>query len=171
MERKVIRPAKDLEHSFVVGFAFIGFKPLVVLIQKRKPEWQAGQLNGTGGHMKEGETPKEAMAREFEEETGIKTRPDRWLESEDFHYNNGVVLHVLTTQLFGDTTPVSLTDEIVSVFPIRQVIHMIAHPDMNIQGKIIHALKRLGFDLSPEESLALFRKHFQNEDNTWTTQP
>ncbi len=44
----------------------------VVLIKKNRPEWQAGFLNGVGGHIEVGETPLNAMVREFKEETGIE---------------------------------------------------------------------------------------------------
>lgn len=45
----------------------------VALIRKTKPEWQAGLLNGIGGKIEEGEHEYDAMCREFEEETGVKT--------------------------------------------------------------------------------------------------
>lgn len=58
--------------EFVLGFVFTydGFK--VALINKLRPEWQAGFLNGIGGHIEEGEVPYAAMRREFEEETGVE---------------------------------------------------------------------------------------------------
>lgn len=43
----------------------------VVLIRKNRPTWQAGRLNGVGGHVEPGETPLSAMVREFTEETGV----------------------------------------------------------------------------------------------------
>ena len=46
-------------------------KPNVGLIRKVRPAWQAGFLNGIGGHIEEGETPHEAQVREFQEETGL----------------------------------------------------------------------------------------------------
>lgn len=52
----------------------------VVLIRKSKPEWAKGKLNGIGGHIEEGETPLEAMVREFDEEAGIKSASDEWTE-------------------------------------------------------------------------------------------
>lgn len=68
----------------VVGFMFDELKQVVVLIEKKRPEWQKGLLNGIGGHIESvaggsfllykysrTENPKEAMTREFEEETGI----------------------------------------------------------------------------------------------------
>jgi 8-oxo-dGTP diphosphatase len=60
---------------YVAGFLFNHFGQ-VALIRKIKPEWQAGFLNGIGGHIEQGETPLLAMRREFEEETGVKI--DLW---------------------------------------------------------------------------------------------
>lgn len=50
----------------------------VILIEKTKPDWQRGKLNGVGGKIEDGETPVEAMVREFEEEAGLKTWPENW---------------------------------------------------------------------------------------------
>jgi 8-oxo-dGTP pyrophosphatase MutT (NUDIX family) len=74
--------------EYVVGFAFDTYGR-VALIRKNRPEWQAGQLNGIGGHVETAcersdhinsrhdaacrghlEDPYVAMVREFEEETG-----------------------------------------------------------------------------------------------------
>lgn len=55
--------------EYVVGFAFDTFGK-VALIEKNRPAWQAGRLNGIGGHVEPGEAPATAMRREFREETG-----------------------------------------------------------------------------------------------------
>lgn len=55
--------------DYVVGFALDSYGR-VALIRKNRPEWQAGKLNGIGGHVEEDELPMDAMVREFEEETG-----------------------------------------------------------------------------------------------------
>jgi len=60
---------------YVVGFLFDGDR--VLLIRKERPAWQAGRLNGVGGHIEEGESPHEAMTREFREEAGLET--DEWV--------------------------------------------------------------------------------------------
>lgn len=56
---------------YVVGFLFTPDRHHVALIQKLKPAWQKGKLNGIGGKVEDGETPAEAMVREFTEEAGI----------------------------------------------------------------------------------------------------
>lgn len=55
--------------NYVVGFCVNPFGSRVVLIEKTKPDWQKGFLNGVGGKIEEGENPLEAMVREFKEET------------------------------------------------------------------------------------------------------
>lgn len=85
---------KSTIQEYVCGFMFDRDMERVVLIRKSKPQWQAGKLNGVGGkvEIKETvkavpgltsgfhiyETPPEAMAREFLEETGYRTRPQDW---------------------------------------------------------------------------------------------
>jgi 8-oxo-dGTP diphosphatase len=61
---------------YVAGFAFD--QGSVLLIEKKRPEWQAGKLNGVGGKIENGEVPIEAMMREFAEETGKRTEEREW---------------------------------------------------------------------------------------------
>ncbi len=58
---------------YVVGFVFDTFGR-TALIQKNRPEWQAGRLNGIGGHVEEDEGIWDAMEREFFEETGVRLK-------------------------------------------------------------------------------------------------
>lgn len=66
--------------NYVLGFAFLSppAAPLVVLLRKARPAWQAGRLNGVGGKIEAGESPRDAMVREFREETGLATPGDAW---------------------------------------------------------------------------------------------
>lgn len=60
--------------DYVLGFAFSRDKCDMVLIEKTKPEWQKGKLNGIGGKVEpEDQSPLHAMIREFKEETGVDT--------------------------------------------------------------------------------------------------
>lgn len=54
---------------YVVGFRFYQGDH-VVLIEKLKPSWQCGLLNGVGGLVELGESGLQAMQREYLEETG-----------------------------------------------------------------------------------------------------
>jgi len=81
-----------MKKNYVAGFLFDEKFQYVVLIQKEKPVWQKGLLNGVGGKIEDhtpqcdvndpqptilkrcncfGEGPHEAMKREFFEETGV----------------------------------------------------------------------------------------------------
>ena len=60
--------------SYVLGFAFDPQYRGVLLCVKNRPAWQAGKLNGLGGKIEEGETPFDAMVREFQEESGVLCR-------------------------------------------------------------------------------------------------
>jgi 8-oxo-dGTP diphosphatase len=68
---------------YVVGF-LVDLQGDVLLVRKLKPAWQAGLLNGVGGKIEPGETPLEAMAREWQEETG-STRPEAWRQFARMH--------------------------------------------------------------------------------------
>ncbi|WP_173200839.1 NUDIX domain-containing protein [Geobacter sp. SVR] len=67
---------------YVVGFVFTENRQEVALIQKARSrsgfEWQIGKLNGLGGKIRDNEAPRDAMVREFEEESGIHIMWDEW---------------------------------------------------------------------------------------------
>jgi len=64
---------------YVLGLLFRGCYSGVVLIEKTKPQWQAGLLNGIGGKVEPGENARAAMVREFKEETGVDTSNLQWI--------------------------------------------------------------------------------------------
>jgi 8-oxo-dGTP diphosphatase len=66
--------------DYVCGFMFSESPqgPRVLLIQKNRPAWQAGRLNGIGGKIEDGESPLDAMVREFREEAGLSLIPTCW---------------------------------------------------------------------------------------------
>ena len=67
--------------NFVVGFMFTPDENKVALIQKNRPAWQKGLLNGIGGKIEPFDvSEKAAICREFEEEAGVKTHPEDWFQ-------------------------------------------------------------------------------------------
>lgn len=102
---------------YVVGFLFNDDK--VALIQKNRPEWQKGLINGIGGHIEEGENPYEAMMREFKEETGAST--NRWREYALLtNQDNSVELYMFTcSSRFLSIR--STTDEVVRWYPVNSL--------------------------------------------------
>ena len=57
--------------DYVLGFLFSPDLNDVLLIEKQRPTWQKGLLNGIGGKVEKGEPFEIAMKREFLEESGL----------------------------------------------------------------------------------------------------
>lgn len=55
--------------KMTAGFLFCD--NMVLLVEKTRPDWQTGLLNGVGGGVEASETPYDCMLREFHEETRI----------------------------------------------------------------------------------------------------
>jgi 8-oxo-dGTP pyrophosphatase MutT (NUDIX family) len=55
--------------TYVLGFVFDRNYNNVLLVEKARPEWQAGKLNGLGGRVEVGESPSAVMVRKLREET------------------------------------------------------------------------------------------------------
>jgi 8-oxo-dGTP diphosphatase len=79
---------------YVVGFLFAApsWGLNVALIRKARPAWQVDRCNGIGGKVEGGETPADAMAREFREETGWQ-EPIDWQEYATLSDRRGYVVH------------------------------------------------------------------------------
>jgi len=110
--------------EYVCSFLFSPDRARVVLIRKNRPAWQAGKLNGVGGKIEPGESPRQAARREFREETGLDL-PESAFE------------HVLTLRGHDDfgsghpwaghffrachdlSTVRSTTDEPIEIHPVR----------------------------------------------------
>jgi 8-oxo-dGTP diphosphatase len=92
--------------------------------RKNRPEWQAGRLNGIGGHV-EGdphwpstiETADAAMVREFHEETGVQAKPEDWKYLTLLRGPNWVVHCFYAINSDYVMSAVSTTDETVGVYP------------------------------------------------------
>lgn len=107
--------------DYVCGFLFTHNHREVVLIRKNKPAWQRGRYNGVGGKVEEGETPKEAMAREFSEEAGLAIFD--WEPFITLSFSNGVRVYFFRYVLPDDNYEMargvhSRTDEAVGWFHI-----------------------------------------------------
>ena len=109
-----------MKKLYVVGFLFNN-SGKVALIQKNRPEWQRGKLNGIGRHIESGETPYQAMCREFNEEAGDYI--EKWEQYCSVEYPEAII-HFF--RLFGDYTAETKTDEMVSWYPIANL------PDITI---------------------------------------
>lgn len=102
--------------EYVAGFMF-DHDGNVALIKKNRPAWQKDKCNAIGGHIEPGEIPIQAMVREFEEETSIKTTPDDWRGICVLRGTDCVVYFFVSQgSLYGVK---SMTDEDVLVLPVK----------------------------------------------------
>ena len=84
---------------YVLGFAFTP-DGRVALIQKKRPAWQAGKLNGIGGKVENTEDSTAAMRREFREETGVDIPVQAWqFRGRMFGENWSVFVYTCTLEI------------------------------------------------------------------------
>lgn len=106
----------------VCGFYFSEDRERVVLIRKMRPSWQFELLNGVGGKVEENEFAKDAMVREFEEETGVHV--ENWIPfcvHEDLSHG----VHVTYYRAFGDVSGCrTTTDEKISVEFVAHLVQL-----------------------------------------------
>lgn len=105
---------------YSAGFAFDD-RGRVVLLEKRTPAWQAGKLNAVGGKVEPGEHPREAMVREFFEETCLLI--ENWQELLTLEGTFGRV-HFFRTRVDHDTLEkvYSGTEEPVDIYDVDVVL-------------------------------------------------
>jgi 8-oxo-dGTP pyrophosphatase MutT (NUDIX family) len=116
----------DKRIQYVAGFLFEGDN--VALIRKLRPAWQTGKLKGIGGHIEHGETPTQAMTREFLEETGYRTTATQWWPFAILSGENHVVHFFASYGALKELK--STTDEEVIVIPISEVTAENAIPNL-----------------------------------------
>jgi 8-oxo-dGTP diphosphatase len=112
--------------EYVVGFRIDPNKGRVVLVRKEKPAWQRGFLNGVGGKIEEGETPEQAISREFWEEAGVEVTD--W---EKTIVLTGEKFQVSFFRSFGDVESVrAMTDEKIVVHHIGDLSALAVIPNL-----------------------------------------
>lgn len=101
--------------------------PEVLLIEKKRPAWQAGRYNLPGGHIEAGETVEEAASRELREETGIEC-PVENVRVMGTIEGTGFMVHVCRCDydsLRGRNVIETVTDEFVFWMPLAEALN---HP-------------------------------------------
>lgn len=112
--------------EYVVGFRIDPHWSRVVLVRKNKPAWQRGFLNGVGGKIEEGETPEQAIAREFLEEADVKIS-----EWEKTVVLTGEKFQVSFFRSFGNVDSVrTTTDEKIVVHNIGDLPTLLVIPNL-----------------------------------------
>ena len=116
-----------LRVKYVLGFVLDNKMERIALIFKNRPDFLAGKWNALGGKVEEGETEKEAVKREVEEESGLVIEEKDWQpvgviqdnkdkEVDEFKVD---IFYALTNDISKAKT---LTDEEVEVFYISDVL-------------------------------------------------
>lgn len=143
---------------YVLGFAFDS-DSRVALIKKARPDWQAGRWNGIGGKVEEGETSKEAMAREFAEETGVLIEYPHWRRVALMECPNVWDCYVYTVQDKRVAQAFTQTDEAVGLFSCVAFKRIIPECIENVPALIeICAMRR-----DHTGSIPFVRLHYGNE--------
>ncbi len=112
--------------NYCLGFVVDESGERVLLMEKRRPSWQAGRLNGIGGKVEDEETGVAAMVRECQEETGLEIPAESWENLGAISFEGGRV-HVFVAT--GDVEaaraltdepmrPVKLSDAVNGLFPL-----------------------------------------------------
>jgi 8-oxo-dGTP diphosphatase len=103
---------------YTIGFVFNREMDRVLLVRKRRPEWQAGRWNGIGGKIEENETPLEAMIRETREEIGYHYV---WRHCLTFTCPGGTVFVFRSTTLSNVIQYTQVEDEELLVFHVNEL--------------------------------------------------
>ena len=97
--------------KYVLGFLFKADS--VVLVAKQRPAWQKGKLNGVGGKVEAGESPEQAIVREFREETGATV--EDWRFFAELRFREAVIYcYTATAEIEVQT----ITDEAIGWYQI-----------------------------------------------------
>lgn len=107
--------------KYTIGALFTPDFQHVLLIQKQKPDWQKGRLNFPGGKTELGESPRDCVSREFEEETGLNLPPAEWKEIGQIenagHYTVDFCTAIYNEGRHGIAT--TKTDEVIMWVPVN----------------------------------------------------
>lgn len=104
---------------YTAGFLFSYDRERVALIRKLRGKWQAGKLNGIGGHAESGEQPIETQIREFWEETGCQVVA--WAPICRLSLQGQWEVNFFAA--FGDYPIRTMTDEAVDWYLVDEILH------------------------------------------------
>lgn len=122
---------------YVVGLLFSEDRVYLAMVEKNRPEWQAGLFNGIGGKIEPGEEPLAAMVREFLEETGVEFHawePFIHLAAErDRDTGDGDGYEIFFYKAFSNEVfrVETLTDEAISIQHVETILY---NPDLAVRN-------------------------------------
>ena len=103
--------------NFVLGFMYSPDGRKVALLEKNRPDWQKGLFNGIGGKIEPFDKSEiDALCREFEEEAGVTTQPENWLQFATLNVIGLGNVHVFKSFSDDIHNIENKTDEEISLF-------------------------------------------------------
>lgn len=118
------KPSISPGTEYVCGFMFDTLDhPFgrVLLINKLRPDYQKGKLNGIGGRVEPGESHAQAMIREFHQETGLMVTD--WIYFCQMRYINKATVHFFYAQ--GDIEAARVqTDEKLQIMGVNAMLNV-----------------------------------------------
>jgi 8-oxo-dGTP diphosphatase len=127
--------------EYVVGFIFRAEFTEVLLMTKMRPIFQRGKLNGTGGHVEDGELPEVTMAREAYEEVNFQSKPHEWHPVGQINAPSGNVIYFYSIYIESEKDLYAKTDEPIDWYEVRNLpenilssqTYMIPHAILELQ--------------------------------------
>ncbi|MDP3735167.1 MAG: NUDIX domain-containing protein [bacterium] len=129
--------------THTLGFIFSPSFEEVLLIEKQRPDWQRGKLNGIGGKIESGEGSVQCMVREASEECGLYSERESWMyigimEGSEWSVDVYALIHQGALDDIQTTT-----DEEVAWYPVAALPH---HALSNVPWLIHLAIDKLRHD-------------------------
>lgn len=115
--------------QYVAGFLLTPDQQQVALVSKNRPEWPVNLLNGVGGKLEANELPRQAITREFAEETGVQIAQKDWqalarLEGSNFQV---YFFFAVSEKALEVATK---TDGQVALYPVEQLFQLPVIPNV-----------------------------------------
>ena len=134
---------KDNKPHFHVTAGLIRLEGKLLITKRPRGSHMEGLWEFPGGKQEKGETLKECLEREIEEELGIKVRAEKLLSTIDYEYENRFIsLHIFQClYLAGQPEPLE-NQEIIFVHPEDLAQYRFPPPDQKvIQTLSLHSFK------------------------------
>jgi 8-oxo-dGTP diphosphatase len=124
MNNELTKGREPRQRNYTCGFLFNSDGSCILLIAKKRPQWQVGFYNGIGGKIEEGETSLECMRREFREETGLDIQ--EWQRFAFLHDMRNYQVDFYFTYYSGLLTDAqNMTDEELGIFEVDNLPNVI----------------------------------------------
>lgn len=105
--------------EYVLACVFNASLDKILLIQKNRPDYQAGLLNGIGGKIEPNERPIEAIKREVFEETNLNISID-YFEPFGSFGNESFKVFLFVTKIDNINEAISKTDEEIKIIEVNK---------------------------------------------------